>query len=192
MAIIQRISDAIFGGNSRTFLTDGTDDVLFDTTFEISKDSSATVTRHAIEKGSDVTDHIVQEPKSYSLSVIISDADLSLLDPFSFFNKSVTERLTILNRWKVSGEVLKFASYNEDIESLVIENLSETYSSDTGEAIGLSIGLKKINIVSSQTSTLTLKQGVTSKGPVAAATKSVPVNPAAVTSSILSKVIPKP
>lgn len=149
MSITEKISDALLGTRSRTFLSDQINDVLFDSTMSLDKAQGAQVTTHAVEKGSDVQDHIKYDPESISLSVVISDDVLSTTDPASFLSKSVSERLDQLKDWRDDRKLLTFYSYEEDIENVVIESYAENRTVATGKGRALTINLKKINIASS-------------------------------------------
>ncbi|EPG73953.1 hypothetical protein LEP1GSC058_3104 [Leptospira fainei serovar Hurstbridge str. BUT 6] len=165
-ALTNRISSYVFGGRNRVALRSQTDDVTFDSTINITKDRSATATTHAIEKGADITDHVSSDPLSISFTAIISDADYDPLDPASFFNKKVGERLTLLKTWVDSKEVLSFFGYEEDevIENVIIESYSEEQNVDLGQGRQIQFKLKQINIVDSKTQDIPLRNGVTKKG----------------------------
>lgn len=149
MSLTEKISDAILGTRSRTFLSDQINDVLFDSTMSIDKAQGAQVTTHAVEKGSDVQDHIKYDPEGISLSIVITDDVLSVTDPTSFLAKSVSERLDQLKTWRDERKLLTFYSYEEDIEDVVIETFNENRTAATGKGRALTINLKKMNIVSS-------------------------------------------
>lgn len=152
-SLANRISNGfgLFGADGQTSLKSSSDSIVFDSTTSISIDRSASVTNHAIEKGSDVTDHVSSDPITVNFSAIISDADWDPLDPMSFFNKNVKERLDLLKQWMDNKEILKYFYYGESIENVVIESYSEEQSVDLGQGRQLQFKLKKINIVESKT-----------------------------------------
>lgn len=155
MSLTEKLSDAVFGTRSRTFLSDQINDVLFNSTMDIVKSQSAQITSHAVERGSDVQDHAKYDPETITMNVIITDDSLSVTDPTSFLAKSVQERLDQLRDWRDSKKLLIFYSYEEDIENVLIENISESRSVETGKGRALALTLKKIFIASSLQVTLT-------------------------------------
>jgi hypothetical protein len=155
MSLSEKISDAIQGTRSRTFLSDGDNDVLFNSTLSIQESQSAQITTHAVEKGSDVQDHIKYDPETVTLSIVITDDDLSVTDPMSFLNKTVSERLDQLKTWRDERELLTFYSYEKDYEDFAIESFGSDQSIDYGSGRSLSLTLKKIVIASSVTVDIT-------------------------------------
>jgi hypothetical protein len=155
MSLTEKLSEVVTGTRSRTFLSDGSNDVLLNSTLSIQRSQSAQITTHAVEKGSDVQDHIKYDPDSLTISAVITDDDLSVTDPTSFLNKTVQDRLDILEEWKIEKKLIIFYSYDTDFEDYAIESFAEERSNDYGNGRSISLTLKKINIASSQTVEIT-------------------------------------
>ncbi|GBF38535.1 phage baseplate protein [Leptospira johnsonii] len=175
-AIVQRAKSLFYGERTQTYLKGDGTDLIFDSTISISKDRSANATSHAVEKGSDITDHVTDEPIGISLTAIISDSDWDPLDPLSFINKKVKERLSLLYDWMDKKVIIAFYSYDEIIESLIIESVSEEQAVDLGDGRKLSLRLKKIVIAEPRKVEVTLKSPVPKTGAAATATKQVSGN----------------
>ncbi|PJZ49216.1 phage baseplate protein [Leptospira saintgironsiae] len=175
-ALVQRAKSALFGERVQAYLSSSGTDLTLDSTISITKDRSANITSHAIEKGADITDHVADEPIGISLSAVISDADWDPLDPLAFLNKTVRERLDLLYQWMDNKEIVTFYSYDEDIENLIVESVSEEQTVDLGSGRKLSLKLKKINIVEAKKAEVTLKSPVPKTGQAATATKQVSGN----------------
>lgn len=170
MSLVRKISSAIFGGRAHAFISDGTDDVLFDTVLNFTETDNYQVTQHAIEDGGDISDHIDAQPKEISFSAIVTDDTWSILDPTSFFNAKIQERFNTLERWKEEKPILTYYGHNADIENLVLSSVVRNKSIDTGNGWGLDITMKFVNIAIAtitdagvSTSAVT-KKGATSKG----------------------------
>ncbi|MGJ4748378.1 phage baseplate protein [Leptospira sp. SA-E8] len=172
-SIVQRAKSFLNDERTQTYLKGDGTDLKFDSTISISKDRTANATNHAVEKGSDITDHVTDEPIGVSLTAIISDSDWDPLDPLSFVNKKVKERLSLLYDWMDKKVILAFYSYDEIIENLIIESVSEEQAVDLGDGRKLSLKLKKIVIAEPRKTEVTLKSPVPKTGAAATATKQV-------------------
>lgn len=172
MALTGKISSAIFGGHEHAFISDGKKDVLINSVLSFTVENNSTVTKHAIEKGSDVTDHINTEPTKLNITGILTDDDFSATDPTGFGNEFISDRKKILDDWKVSKPILTYHGHEYDVESVQIENLSWSKTVEAGSGIQVSITLVVVNIASSQVTTL--KNGVTNKGNTSKGTDTKP------------------
>ncbi len=172
MSLVKKISGAIFGGRAHAFISDGTDDILFDTVLNFTETDNFQVTQHAIEDGGDVSDHIDAKPKEISFSAVITDDTWSILDPTSFFNANIQERFNTLERWKEEKPILIYYGHNADIENLVLSSVVRNKSIDTGNGWGLDISMKSVNIaIATVTDTGVSTSAVTKKGATAKGTK---------------------
>jgi len=147
------ISDAITGNHTRAFLSDGTNDCLFNVTKDDTEQDTSEVSSHAIEDGSDVSDHVIQKPKTINLNVILSDESISTMNPMSYvaaFLDTIEDRKQLLQNWMDDKTLLTYHGHDIDTDDVVIENLSRNHSADTGNGLGLTITLKKLIIAKSQ------------------------------------------
>jgi len=167
MAIVEQISDAIKGQRTQAFLSDGIDNVLFDVVISDNEADTLQVTRHTIESGSDITDHVNTKPKKFSIEAVLTDDDLDLLNPGSFFNKTIGERLDVIKLWIEDKAILTYYGHTKDIEDVVIESVGRKKTLATGEGISISLKIAKVNIVESVQTDVTVattrKKGKTAK-----------------------------
>jgi len=168
MALSSKISDAITGGRSQAFLSDGIFDVLFDAVIDKTDSNNFSVSRHTIEDGADVTDHVHSDPLSIDINAVLTDDDFDLLDPTGFIDETIEDRLETLEIWRDEKPILTYFGHETDIEDLVISNFTTTKTLDTGDGIGITISLTKINVVAAQIEAISLSnvtaKGATSKG----------------------------
>lgn len=171
--VVERISDAISGQKTRAFLSDGIDDVVFDVIITENDSDSLNVTRHAVEDGSDVTDHVNSTPRKFSIDAILTDADLDVLNPVSFLNKTIDERLDVIDKWIKKKKVLTYYGHDKDIEDVIVQSISRKRSQSTGDGLEVSLSIDKINIVSSVQQNIDIKTTVP-KGKTATQTQTTP------------------
>jgi hypothetical protein len=168
MALSSKLSDALLGGRSQAFLSDGIFDVVLDSVMEISENDAFVVTKHTIEDGADISDHIKSDPKTVEISAILTDNDFDLLDPFSFFDETIEDREETLEIWKDDKPILTYFGHEKDIEDVVISNISRSKNQDTGEGLAIDISLVKVNVAFFLVSAISLSavtaKGATSKG----------------------------
>ena len=163
MQFTDAISSAIRGSKPRAFMSDGTNEVLFDVILSDVESDQLQVTRHAIEDGADVTDHVIDNPKDFSFEAVLTDDDIDPLDPNTFKNKKIDERLKIIQGWLDNKTILSYYGQDNDYSSVVISGIARNKAQGIGEGIRLSIGLAKITIAKSQVSEITVKT-TTAKG----------------------------
>ena len=147
---VQTAVNAITGKKTRMVLSDGTDKVLFNCTTEFGRSDSSSISSHPIERGADISDHMKDDPEEINISVILTDNDLSLVDPESFFDLSVDERILQIKTWKDNRTQLALIGRDRH-EDLVIQNISETINSDLGDgSVQYDLILRKIKVVDTE------------------------------------------
>lgn len=151
MTLTGKISSAIFGGREHAFISDGTDDIVFNTVLNFTETDNYQVTSHAIEDGGDVADHIEAKPKEISFSGVLTDDDWSVLDPTSFVNENVQGKFNTLDRWREEKPILTYYGHKTDIENVVLTSVIRNKSLDTGNGWGIDIGLIVVNIATIET-----------------------------------------
>jgi hypothetical protein len=147
--IVEQISDAFRGQRTRAFLSDGTRDVIFNSTLKTTETDTNKVTSHAIEQGADVTDHVIESPKDFSFTAVLSDNDLQITNPSAFFEATIEDRKQIFDKWLKDKTILTYYGHETDIENVVIKSITRNKSANFGEGLGLDIKIKKINVVES-------------------------------------------
>lgn len=137
---------------------DKEDSIELDVTKSLSFSRSASVTSHAVEQGADITDHAKQEPKTISISAVIYDSEIFGLGSVAWTDKSVIEKLAILNQWMDESKPLFFLGYSSDkveIPMVLITSMTESKPQKTGGfSRELQITLTKINITTSETTSI--------------------------------------
>jgi hypothetical protein len=156
MALFTDIKQTLFGGRSRAFLSDGFDDLLLNVTMETTESDQIDITNHAIEKGSDVSDHAYSQPKTLSLKVVLTDDVLALDDPLAILAPSIIDRLELLQGWLDDKTLLTYYGHDYDFDDMLIESVSRNKSADTGTGLGLDITLKMVTIAKSLTTALVM------------------------------------
>ena len=151
MSLSDKISDAITGGRSQAFLTDGVYEVLLNSVLSYSEGSYSDVSSHTIEEGANIEDHVSSNPKTFSISAILSDDDLDLLDPAGFLNATIEDRLKFLDSWMEYKALLTYCGHEFDIEDIIITNVSKDKTKDSGTGWEISIDFQKITTASYMT-----------------------------------------
>ncbi len=133
------------GGESRGFLD-------LDATTSVNHDYNSKVVEHAIEEGSDITDHVHDEPLTLQLSGMISDHPLV---PTFFnldFGRSV-KLFDILRRWQKQRALLTITTSLDKYENMVIESLNVTRAGPRdAHSLPLSMKFRQVITVASRLS----------------------------------------
>jgi hypothetical protein len=170
MSLTNKVGDLITGNRSRSFLSDNFDDVIFDSVIDFTENDVSEVSEHVIESGAEITDHVNAKPKTISFSAIITDDNIDLLDPSSFFEASIGDRFDILDVWLEDAETLTYYGHERDYENLQITDIARNKTLDTQNGWGVDISLKSISVVSSTITDISggtggpTQKGATGKG----------------------------
>jgi hypothetical protein len=156
----------VLGIRTRAYLSDGILDTKLDIINSFNENHQVDVSQHAIQSGADITDNIDPKTEDYSIDCILTDDDWDVLNPTSFINPSIKERLDNLNFYKVTKSVLTYFGQEDEIPNVVISSMTKSKSKDVGAGIRLSIGLKRINVATAQTvdAPVIQQNGVNNKG----------------------------
>jgi hypothetical protein len=168
MALSSVISNAISGGRSEAFLSDGLFDVVLDSVISYSESDSSKVSKHTIEEGADIADHVDSDPKVINISAILTDDDYDLLDPTGFFDSTIEDRFIYLEYWKEVKPLMTYFGHETDVEDVVLTNVTRNKSLDTGTGWGIDISLEKVVVATFQVADISLSEatqkGNTSRG----------------------------
>ena len=174
-----------------------------DATSSIQHNMTNVTTNHAIEDGSDVTDHIINRPDTLSVSGVISDSPSSF---FAIGNPLIT---SALNGGKISKQVLDdyFLKARNDkllfsittglraYENLVMTSFSVTETAQTANSLNFTASFTVVKFVNAQIVALTavpqddvVAPVTTKKGdkPVTATTEKEKTNAAALYDAVSS------
>ena len=197
------LSDLLFGTPAMIMCQKTTTEVILGPIIAESEKYSVSVASHALEDGSEVSDHVHAQPENFSVSTFLVDAndfanDLMKSAASLIFGKqqSVAEKIALLRLWQDTGELVTYSGpvfsglinkgYDIYVEDIIIENMSIERSADSGEGIKLTLSLRKIRIAQSHIANVNLPQAIrrsTTKGTTPTGTASANPRPA----SILSK-----
>jgi hypothetical protein len=165
MPLTENVTNAV-GIRTRAYLSDGVYDVQLDVINSFNINYSVDVTQHAIQDGADITDNIDPKTEDYSIDAILTDDDWDVLNPESFTNPTIKERLDRLDNFRVQKFVLTYFGQEDEVDNVVISSMSKSKAKDTGAGVRLSIGLKKVNVATAQTvdAPVTKQNDVNAKG----------------------------
>lgn len=136
---------------------------------------SANVCVHAIENGSEISDHVHAQPGQFSIKTFLvdkNDAMAVVAGLVTGNNQTVSQKLALLKEWRETGELLVYSGpvfsgmilrgYDMYVEDVVITNLGISRTVDNGEGVEVSLSLKKILIADVLTTSIRLPQSVRS------------------------------
>lgn len=138
---------------------------------------SASVASHALENGSEVSDHVHAQPASFSVTTFLVDKNDLMSSAASLVlgsDKSVDEKITQLKEWHESGELLVYSGpvfsgffekgYDMYVEDVVISSMSIGRGVDKGAGLEVTLSLRKITIADTQMMSVNLPQPVKKAG----------------------------
>lgn len=164
MSISDKLNEAVLGG-PLAFLSDEIADVTFDAVTNFSKTTSSQITRHAIERGADVTDHVIDEPRTYNIEIIMSNYHINPIDPVSLGGQTILERIAILDEWRAAKQILSYYGPEETIDNLIIASRSESRDSEMGlDGVRMSLTLQEVTLAESVTVDIEIKQPIPQTG----------------------------
>lgn len=134
---------------------------------------SANVCVHAIESGSEISDHVHTQPGQFSIKTFFADKnDMMAMaaELVTANNQTVSQKLALLKEWRETGELLVYSGpvfsgmilrgYDMYVEDVVITSLGISRTVDNGDGVEVSISLKKILIADALTTSVRLPQPV--------------------------------
>lgn len=124
------------------------------------------VTKNPVENGSPVADHIIERPRSITITGMISNAPVEGSSIFSSLagglnsDEPVAAAFTTLDQLYKSKSLLTIYTRYATYVDMVITNINIPRSPDVGDAIVFTIQATQIRIVSTQTTELPTGVGV--------------------------------
>lgn len=115
-------------------------DVLIDVIEDVKMSESSTTTDHAVEDGSQITDHVKANPITIQLKGLILDKgnDGSINDSEG--------RVATLRKYREEGEIIDF-DYMTALTHCVITNFDRDYAASTKDGFAFTMTLKQIKTV---------------------------------------------
>ena len=161
MGVFDTIKKFVTGDRERWALSDEDgNEVYLNATIEWGRAYPAEITEHAVEKGSDLADHVILGPTTLNLSAVMTDEDVTILSLVG-----ITKRVKVEDRWR---QLLAWRratrlslSGPEIIENILIANIEESKSTDVGgTARAISLELRVVDIVDTEAVGAATAQGV--------------------------------
>lgn len=131
----------------------------FDALVSASHDGSAVITRHPVEAGSNVTDHIRREPDTLNVRGIVTDSPI-IVDASANAQPSVpggnpetrsADAYAFLRRIKDEGQTVKVTMRLRDYDNMAITSLSVTQDALTANIVDMGVVLEEVVIVETAT-----------------------------------------
>lgn len=144
---LEIIRGAILGFSKRAVLSDGKNNVLFDTTEDYARNWPGRVTERPIEDGDTVADHVVKRQQSITLKALINATPITPIGVISVISEiavGIDERIDQLIKWREDLTELKLL-WTEQIDKLRIESMSEAKFQIRNARI-FNITLKRVKI----------------------------------------------
>ena len=142
MGTLTKVAQALQGFSTRWLLTDDTDTVVFDVTQDWGKSLPGQVAEHAVEEGSDLTDHIKRGNREIRMSILMVQEIGGLS---GLFQDDPNLRADQLEKWWEEGTVLQLGG-KENMDNIVIESLSASRAAETADARTYDVVLKQVRI----------------------------------------------
>ncbi len=135
--------------------------IYFDTAESVVKSFPSKVTQHPIEDGSDISDHIISQPKKITVNGVISDASFMFQedDPFTQLSTvdGVTRRVAIAGRSLAAlteleainsaREVFQLETRDEVFTDMVFVAFNVPRNAQTGDAARVTFTAQQISTV---------------------------------------------
>lgn len=172
------IKNFLGGERCSLYETDNpTTEVVFDAVESENWSLSATVSKHSVEKGKDISDnHVKTSPETIQLKATMTNhTGISMLNPVSLgrirplgVEDVITKQLDRLKMWAETGTWLTYSgAIREPVGSFVVTSFSPSKSSGSGDAVDVSLSLQRVESADELESAgagLGLLKSVTKKG----------------------------
>jgi len=143
---------ALVFSDAGTQLSSGLDAVALDATIKRKYRTTSTITQHPIESGSNVSDHIHDNPDELQIDGIISNTPVSLLASALSPSRAEDEYDKLLEL-KTAKQPITIYTTRREYEDYVIASLDRTEYSAIGDSVEVSIGLQSVRLVESKATT---------------------------------------
>lgn len=136
--------------------------VYFEVAKDINHDYPSKVTSFPVDNRSTISDHVVNENATFSLTGVFSDASSESVKALN--NMTQQEVLEYLKKLRAERKTISLITpldKTQAITDLVIKNLSFPRSSDTGRSLVVNIEFEQIRLVSAGTTTIPVREADT-------------------------------
>lgn len=133
--------------------------IEFDATIAAAHDGTATITKHPVEEGANVTDHIRTEPEALNLEVIVSDTPLIVRAsinarpsvPGGGIATRAANAYEFVKGIKDQGKTVTASTKLRDYPSMAVASIGVTQDKDTSNIVRMRIRLEEITIAETGT-----------------------------------------
>ncbi len=115
------------------------------------------ITSNPVEQGTDITDHVRQNPISFSISGVVT-------------GEKAAETIARLRKYQNDGAMLRYVGRNA-VDNLIIEKLSTTHDNSIRNGFTFDISLKHVRIAKGQQTEIELPNPIKAPLPLKAPTK---------------------
>jgi len=138
--------------------------IEFDATLSQTHIMQASVTRHPVEDGSTISDHIVDQPDAVNLVGVISNTPLVFLGFLGTSPRRAEEAFAKLKEIKESGKLVEIATSLKNYTNMAITSVRCTRDAPKGNIIEVSIDLEEVKIATTATATVEENRGRKNQG----------------------------
>ena len=133
--------------------------IEFEATVSASHEGTSTITRHPVEEGANVTDHIRDEPETLELDVVVSNFPLIIAAslraspsvPGGNPKTRAADAWEFIRDLRKQGKTVTASTKLRDYPNMAIRRQGTVQDKDTGEIVRMTISLEEIVIATTQT-----------------------------------------
>jgi hypothetical protein len=138
--------------------------IEFDATLSQTHLMQASVTRHPVEDGSQITDHIIDQPDAISLVGIISNTPLVFLGFLGDSPRRAEEAFQKIEEMKSAGQLVEVTTSLKNYTNMAITSVRCTRDAPKGNVIEVSVDLEEVLIATTATATIQDDRGRKNQG----------------------------
>jgi hypothetical protein len=130
---------------------------VIDCTLELTHNNSCTTTNSPVENGTAITDHVILNPRTITMSGFVSNDKYRLFAfnfPYQNEDSQTKKAYDIFNDIYKNKYLVSIDTGLEVYENMVIESMSFPRSAENINALRFSISLKEVVLVQSETTAL--------------------------------------
>lgn len=120
---------------------------------------TATVPSYAVEDGSSVTDTIILEPESLSMTLFVTNTPVTWVNRFGIDSARVSKVEKRLRELYMKRIPVTVITTDESYTNMAIESIGFSKSTEIGYSREIPITFKKIDVTSAQTTTIPASYG---------------------------------
>lgn len=124
--------------------------IFIDATLSETHETSSTVTNFPIEDGSFISDYVINNPETLTISVLVTDTPLNIL---SGFNRSITSYNELI-RLQKNKELLTVVTGIKVYTNMIMTSISVPRDAQTGKSLTFNINFQKLILDNSTTTYL--------------------------------------